>query len=113
MTRGWAHGSVTFRKDLLKVQAEQITEKNCSGCEWLEIKEHQWSLRLNELLKAAGKSVANVRSDKKSAQWKAAIAFELRRGTTASNDWITRNLHMGTARSVSRWVWEYRKKLNK
>jgi putative transposase len=64
MTRGWALGSVTFRKDLLKDQAAQIAEQNCSGPEWLEIKEHQWSLRLNELLKAAGKSVANVRSDK-------------------------------------------------
>jgi len=113
MTKGWALGSATFRKDLLKDQAAQITEQNCSGCEWLDIKEHQWSLRLNELLKAAGKSVANVKSDKKSAQWKAAIAFELRRGTTASNDWISRRLHMGTASSVSRWVGAYRAKFKK
>jgi putative transposase len=113
MTNGWALGSATFHKDLLKEHAAQIAQENCGGHEWLEIKEHQWSLRLNELLKAAGKSVANARSDKKSALWKATIAFDLRRSTTASNDWITRNLHMGTPSSVSRWVSAYRKQLKK
>jgi hypothetical protein len=73
----------------------------------------QWSLRLNELLKAAGESAARAKTCNKSAPWKAAIAYELRRTTTASNDWISRMLHMGTASSVSRWVGAHRTKFKK
>ena len=87
---------------------EQIAGQNWGGRELSEIKEYEWSLRLSELLKAAGKSVASAKTFNKSAQWKAAIASELRRTTTASNAWIARMLHMGTASSVSRWVGAYR-----
>jgi hypothetical protein len=108
MSRGWAIGDDPWRKALAKENAESLAAQEPRGEEMGELKEAVWSRELDRLLEKAGKTRGDAGDDWCGAEWKVEIAVELRRRTTATNDWIAREVSMGTSGSsvsvlVSRW----------
>lgn len=108
MSRGWAIGDDNWRKALAKDNAESLAAQELRGEEMGELKEAVWTRELERLLAQAGRTRDEAIDDWCGAEWKVEIAAELRRRTTATNDWIARELSMGTSGSsvsvfVSRW----------
>ena len=59
---------------------------------------------LHALLKCLRKGSADISGDAKGANWKVAIAAEMKRRTTASNPWLSKRLNMGSPFRLSRLV---------
>lgn len=86
---------------------ETLEPNLVSGMRWLQA---TFSLRFNRFraehghvfLKALGKTADDLRSDKKSAPWKIALAAEMKSRTTASNPWLANQLNMGSPFRLSR-----------
>ncbi|MSU47775.1 MAG: transposase [Opitutus sp.] len=114
LSRGWAIGDEGWRKEVAKEHAESLAAQEPSGVEMNELKEAVWTRALERLLEKAGRTRAEAPNDWCGAEWKVKIAIELRRTTTATNDWIAQELSMGTTGGsvsvfVSRW-WATRSK---
>ncbi len=70
--------------------------------------EADWARRLDRILADAGRTRAEASSDRKAAPWKIEAASQMRASSTATNAWITAQLHMGAPGAVSRYVGEWR-----
>jgi hypothetical protein len=108
MSRGWVIGSEGWRKAVAKDHADLLAAQTPGGDDVGELKEAAWMRTLEDLLKTAGKTRPDALDDWCGAEWKVKIAVALRRTTTATNDWIARELSMGSSGSsvsvfVSRW----------
>ena len=55
-------------------------------------------------LRKHGKTQKHIDEDKKSANWKILLAWELRKQTSATNPWITQRLNMGHPSNVRRHI---------
>lgn len=104
LCHGWALGSNDWRESILEKFDEVIDQAKLCGIEVADLKEAHWKRTLSELLRKAGRTRPEIRRHKKSAKWKAEIAFQLRQSTTATNRWIARALHMGKVSSVSVYI---------
>jgi putative transposase len=73
-----------------------------SGAE--EILRSKWRAELTRALETLAKTEIDIRNDRKSALWKVAIAFHMKRTTQATNGWLAEALRMGGGVAVSQYV---------
>jgi hypothetical protein len=105
MCSGWALGTKEFKKEVLK--SEGLLKDGdrqavfLEGRELQEANELQWESLLERGLNAASKSNTDIQNERKSADWKIWIAYQLKHYSSASNLWITTKLNMGAAQAVS------------
>ena len=102
--RGWAIASDAFKKQLHEDFKNMEVAKDWGGRELEELNVLGYEDLLVAWLKKHRKSEEDLLCDKKSADWKVALARELRRKTSASNPWIAQRLTMGDPSNVSRHV---------
>jgi len=109
LSQGWALGTKDFKVALLKDHALAVSARAWETAGAREMREHQWTERLNQGLRAARKTTVEVRADRKSAAWKVRLADELKRTTQASNGWVAQQLNMGSGAAVSQYVGQRRR----
>lgn len=119
MCRGWAIGTKDFKKALLEeLEDAKEEDENADGSDAVaryygeglrEANRLRWEMLLEKGLASLGKDAASIATDLKSAKWKIMLAALLKQKTSATNVWITRQLHMGTPDAVSRYVSEFRR----
>jgi hypothetical protein len=68
---------------------------------------------LAKLLGQQGRTARELAAERKSAEWKVALAATMKARTTATNRWLGANLHMGGLHEVSRQAstWQRRREL--
>jgi len=71
--------------------------------------EQAWRQALTEGLRARRKTAADLRSDRKTAAWKIALAAHLKQTTQARNAWLAQHLHMGRTEALSSHVAKHRR----
>jgi REP element-mobilizing transposase RayT len=104
MCQGWAIGTVDFARSLLTEAREfQGSAKRLAADMHFEYEAH-WETELDALLRRIGRTRAELRAAGKSAEWKIALAAALKARTTATNPWLSRQLHAGSRREVGRKV---------
>ena len=112
MTWGWVKGSKAFRqaalKDLDNQQVNRVVEQEAS-----EMREASWEHALSDLLTESGRTEADLKSARKGADWKVALAVRLRQQHMISHNWLAEHLHMGKASSVQSWVSRHRNREQK
>ncbi len=74
-----------------------------------ELNELGWETTLEECLRSLKKTKSDIEKDRKSAEWKLAIALTLKEHTSARNGWIAARLNMGEYNSVSHNVSIFRR----
>lgn len=109
MSKGWALGSTDFKRTLIHDHALAASSRAWESQGAQEIKAEQWRLALERCLRHAGKTATDIRTGRKSADWKVAIAATLKLKTQASNRWLCEQLHMGTPVGVSQLVGVFRR----
>ena len=109
LSKGWALGTKEFKAALVKDHALAADTRAWETGGAREIHEQQWAERLGECLRKARKTAAQVRSDRKSAEWKIVVADEIKRTTQAPNGWIAEHLNMGSGAAVSQYVGQWRR----
>lgn len=102
--RGWFIGEKADRKALEKELHEKHPDVVWDGTDLKELNEAMWDQLVEDRIAAAGKTEADLASDRKGAEWKAKIARELRAGTTAGNIWIAKRLNMGHPSRVTNLI---------
>ena len=108
MSKGWAIGTIGFKQTLLQEYRERLDRPARDG-DLEEAREAEWSGCLTGLLKAVGRTEANL-VEGKSADWKLAIAAELKRRSTVTNRWLAETMQMGNLHEVSRKVAAWQRK---
>ncbi|MBA4137243.1 MAG: transposase [Opitutus sp.] len=102
MSRGWIIGSAGFVKALVQEHAELAGQGRRLAAELRETRESLWQEELAALLARLGRTAEELRRERKSAPWKAALAAAMKKRTTATNRWLGEHLHMGGLHEVSR-----------
>lgn len=97
LSKGWAVGSREFKKALLD---EMDSPPESGAGEVAEARELAWERMLNEL--KARLPAGATHDTAKSADWKVALAAEMKRHTTVPNQWLANALGMGNMFTVSR-----------
>ena len=69
-----------------------------------EINEIEWEATMERCLRRIGRSAEEVSRERKSAEWKVAIAAFMKRRTNVSNPWLGEHMNMGAPAAVSRYV---------
>jgi hypothetical protein len=105
MRRGWCLGEETFREELLEQVRSKGTE-NHSGAELIEAVEQKAERIVREELKKLGWTVKDLRSSRKGASEKGAIARRLRSETTIPLKWMAARLHMGCWTHAANRIYE-------
>jgi REP element-mobilizing transposase RayT len=102
MAGGWAVGSDDFKSKLLTLAPQDpstIGIEDVAGARVL-----MWEKALGELRMKLNRE--DISASAKSADWKVAMAAEMKRHTTATNQWLSKALDMGTQFAVSRLTGE-------
>ena len=81
--------------------------------EMTETREEIWREELSKLLRRRRRGGTELATSRKSAEWKVALAAELKARTTATNRWLAEALHMGGLYQVSRLVSAWQKRARK
>ena len=102
MGKGWVLGTREFKQQLVEEHREAATSLERGEHDLEDARVAQLEAVFAGLLAAAGKTGIDVARDPKSADWKVVIAAEMKRTTTATNQWLARALHMGSPYTVSR-----------
>lgn len=102
MSRGWIIGTTGFAKALVKEHAELAGQGRRLAAEMRETREALWEEELAALLARMGLNAEELRRERKSAPWKAALAAAMKKRTTVTNRWLGEHLHMGGLHEVSR-----------
>lgn len=102
-SRGWFIGS---REAKMEVARDLILEESEGPRDVMEpeIREAAWTRVLEAELVRRGKTQEAIQEAAKGAQWKAEIAWALRRQTTARNQWIAQELNMGHPSRVTNLI---------
>lgn len=108
MSKGWALGSVAFKKALVADHKQLLADTGRKEMAVREAKEMAWADALGKAMRIMGKSEADAQKEPKSAAWKIAIAGQMKAKSTVTNVWLARELNMGTPEGVSRYVSEHR-----
>ena len=101
LSKGWALGSTDFKRALIHDHALAASSRAWESQGAQEIRAEQWRAALDRCLRHTGKTTAEIKAERKSADWKIAIAAILKLKTQASNRWLCEQLHMGTPVAVS------------
>lgn len=102
MDRGWVLGSNEYRQTLRPKLHPSGKTRDWGGKDLRAMNETEWETLTAELLKRLGKSSRDIAAARKSAEWKAAVAFHLKQRTSATNPWLSRRLNMGPPAMTSR-----------
>jgi len=106
MSRGWALGTDTYKKDLLEEHRRGRVQLRLEQKEAREARQLQWEARLERCLKVLGKTAESASREAKSAAWKVAIAAHMKQRLMCTNAWLAGKLNMGVLYAVSRYVGE-------
>ena len=102
LSRGWALGGADFKRALLQDHALAEITRAWGVAGAREMREGQWAAALATALRTIpAEARANER---KSAPWKVAVATWLKETTDVANDWLARELAMGSGIYVSKHV---------
>jgi REP element-mobilizing transposase RayT len=101
LSRGWALGSAGFKAALIKDHALAATARAWESEGVREIRQQSWEHSCLKGLKALRRTESDMRTARKAAPWKVALAIFLKERTQASNAWIGKRLMMGSAKYVS------------
>jgi putative transposase len=102
LSRGWALGPPDFKAALIKDHALLAASRAWEAAGAQEVRQQHWAAALAVALKALNRTVQNAARDRKSADWKLAVAAWLKAGTQASNGWLSQQLHLGAPAALSR-----------
>lgn len=108
MDHGWAIGDKSWQKDIAaSFRQEGAAEPPC-GPERDAIRVQRWQHALTQALVRSGRSLEDLKIARKGANWKIALAAELRQTCGANHAWLAHQLNMGKASSVRmhlcRWL---------
>ncbi|GAB5560007.1 MAG: hypothetical protein SynsKO_16540 [Synoicihabitans sp.] len=106
MSKNWAMGSASFRKELVANQRDLSAKLKLGVSEAKELQEMMWEQELQGCLKTFKAARVDVKRSTKSADWKVAIATFLKTNHLCKNGWISQNLDMGAEAAVSRYCSE-------
>lgn len=104
MSKGWAIGSVKYKKELLEEHSDALTALRRGESETENLRQAILEDKLTSLLRKVGKKRTDLRREGKSVPWKLALAATLKQETTVTNRWLGDNLKMGNMYEVSRKV---------
>lgn len=108
MSRGWAVGTRSFRKELVEDEVRLREVVRLERADARTARAMAWEAGLERCLRILRKEEADLAAERKAAPWKVAVAAMLKRRMGASNRWLSEALRMGTPTSVSRYVSESR-----
>lgn len=108
MSKGWVFGSGSFKRALIEDHQRELAERDLGEAGLAEIKQELWRQVLTRCLNKLGKRSEDTAKDRKSSDWKVAIAAHFRSTTTVKNPWLAEQLNMGDPDGVSRYVGEFR-----
>jgi REP element-mobilizing transposase RayT len=109
MSQRWLIGDPVWRKDLASsFRLEGAAEPAC-GPERDAIRAQRWQQALTEGLERMGRQRRDLKIARKGADWKIALADELRRSCGANYTWLAHELHLGKAGSARRLLYHRRK----
>jgi hypothetical protein len=106
LCRGWAHGSEAYLRERREDFGRRRTAGEWGGAELAASNRREWETRLEAGAHALRRRLSEAAAEPKSAPWKVALAAWLKRHTSATNRWLTEQLHMGPPDAVSRYVGE-------
>jgi len=112
MSQGWVIGTKGFVREVIQEHRELVGHGRRQAAAMKTASEALWQEELERVLIRLKRSAREVKSDKKSASWKAAAAAAMKQGTTATNRWLGEALNMGGLHEVSRQVSRWRAKPN-
>lgn len=104
MSKGWAIGTMEFKKSLVTEHEEAAKAIKQNQSEWQELKHAMADDVLTDLLGKLNKQRSDLLREGKSVPWKLALAAAMKAKTVASNRWLAEHLHMGNMYEVSRKV---------
>ena len=113
LSRGWCIGSRGYKKALVKDLKESRPLMHLEAREVQEHNELGWETTLEQCLRTLKKKKSDIERDRKSAEWKLAIALLLKERTSARNGWIAGRLNMGEFNSLSHNVSIFRREQKK
>ncbi|MEZ5278822.1 MAG: transposase [Opitutaceae bacterium] len=102
LSQGTVLGTNSFRRAVWDDFKKMDLAKDWGGKELRELNEIEWEVLLKDQMKALGKTEDDVRDEKKSAEWKAALAWSMKKRTSVGNRWLGEQLNMGPPAMVSR-----------
>ena len=102
--KGWAIAGEVYKKKLHCEFKKMDAAKDWGGRELQELNEMSNEELVAHLLNKHRKRQEHIDQDKKSAGWKIALAWELRKQTSSTNPWIAQRLNIGDPSNVSRHV---------
>lgn len=111
MSKGWAIGDESWRASMADRFAGDLAPGTLQGAETDELRAARWNAALDQHLAKARRTRPELATAAKGEPWKVALALKLKQETMAPNDWIARNLAMGTPGSLSVYLSSERKKL--
>ena len=109
MSRGWVIGSDCFRRALAQDEQAMRPIARATQAEARLLREEKWQAALAVLLKRVRKTTTSIERERKAADWKVAIAADLKQRYMCTNPWLAANLHMGAPAAVCRYVAELRR----
>ncbi|MBI5382995.1 MAG: transposase [Opitutae bacterium] len=99
-SHGWALGSEEWCRTMAKEQAHRAAQPGLEAGAIRDLREAQWAELLRGALAAQGRSMEELAAERKGAEWKLALAEELRSQGGASWVWLSEHLHLGTPASA-------------
>ncbi len=103
MCWGWAKGDAAFKKRVLSLEEGKKGREHVES-ETAEIGSYRWEESLYKLMDMLGKGMEELKSARKGADWKVALAIHLRKQHLVTHRWLADNLSMGKPSSVQSWV---------
>ena len=104
MCWGWAKGDAAFKKRVLSMGEDGKKGRELVESETAEIGSYRWEESLHKLMDMLGKDMEDLKTDRKGADWKVALAIHLRKQYQVPHRWLAHNLSMGKPSSVQSWV---------
>jgi putative transposase len=104
MSKGWVIGGGEFAKTMVRENRNLTGQGRRLAADMQAAREAVWQEELDRLLSRLRRRPAELAPAGKSADWKLAIAAELKVRTTATNRWLATTMHMGNLHEVSRKV---------
>lgn len=102
MCRGPVLGSREYRLRFRGGFEKTALTGGVAGADLREMNRTEWERLTAEFLAQLGKTEADLLAARKSAEWKAAVAWTLKQRTSVTNPWLSRRLKMGPPAMVSR-----------
>ena len=104
LSRGWAIGTAGWRKAIAREHQHLALAPEMAANEIAELKAVGWHDALTATLTASGRTRAELAATPKGADWKVALARELRETVAPPYGWLAEHLNMGKASSVRVYI---------